>query len=418
MIIFVRYIDPRQTKINRHLAVRVGCLSNCLFHDRAREKQKTADDLIDALMTPFDEAGGTLTDAVGLNSGVTRGSVTTADIGGSYNHIAQDGRGMENARRCSRSMLRACAVLWILLWLYSLCSDYVANATHQTPFVSECESGGSEGCTSSRVCALLHSAASAAAGASPRVLVALPVGQKGRHHVEMILHKLASPHFDVFLFEYGTADFLDSPWPIRVVRLAYPTQMKWWYIQRFITPQRVAAYDHVWIIDDDADISHIEPAHLMQVMQHHNISMAQPAQRSPGGWWSINRQQFHAADTQRIGRWTNFVEAGPAIIFQRHFYQTCAWPFLQEDLTSGYGFDSMLAQHCHHTLGFERFAVIDRLPLLHLDLKTASDTKAKNRPRFDPVTELAAYQTRYPHLAINHERDGYRSYGYVVDAAP
>jgi hypothetical protein len=245
-------------------------------------------------------------------------------------------------------------------------------------------------------------------------LVVMAVGGKGKHHVNKLVLQFGFDHFDYMFFQYDTSDWSDFDWIDRVVCIRLPAQMKWWYIKRFVTPMVSQRYNFIWVVDDDAGVAHIDATLFEQILTRHNVSMAQPAQRYPGGWWSINRQQFHARDSHRVGRWVDFVEGGPIIVFQSNFYCQCAWEFIQEDLTSGYGLDSMMARYCEQQYGIREFAVIDLLPLDHWDLKTASK-KDKKRPLYDPVAELKAYKDRFPDLEVNEDRDGYHTRGYITD---
>lgn len=263
-----------------------------------------------------------------------------------------------------------------------------------------------------------HSLCEVSRNFSMRSLVVMAVGDKGKSTASAFIQHLGFANFDYMLFHYDSSDWSKVEWIDSVISVRYPGHMKWWYIQRFVTPLEAHKYEFIWVVDDDAGVESIPPLEFLGLLRRQNISMAQPAQRAPGGWWSINKQQHHSRESHRVGRWVNFVETGPLIVFRRDLYSQCVWPFIQEDLTSGYGLDSMLAQHCTQQLGASRFAVIDRYPMDHFDLKTASSSKGgKRKLLYDPMAEMRAYEQRFPHLQVNLDRDGYSTLGYITDTA-
>ncbi|CAL5075699.1 unnamed protein product [Urochloa decumbens] len=97
----------------------------------------------------------------------------------------------------------------------------------------------------------------AAAPAAPppkrKSILAVPVGIKNKDVVNRLVSKFPADDFAVMLFHYDGAveQWGDFDWSERAVHVAAKGQSKWWFAKRFLQPDVVAAYDYVFIWDED-----------------------------------------------------------------------------------------------------------------------------------------------------------------------
>lgn len=246
-------------------------------------------------------------------------------------------------------------------------------------------------------------------------LVTIPVGLKGKDAVNNIIQKLGFDKYTFMLFQYDKSDWTSSaPWADKVIRIQYPHQMKWWYLKRFVTPQALDNFEYLISLDDDVALDNIDMDKMIAIFRRHNIDLGQPAQTGSGfAYWHNQVQQHHAPETHRVGRWVDFVECGPFTVISRQMWQSCIWDMVQEDLTSGIGLDLVWGGHCNKQ-GFNRYAVIDKYPVIHLDLKTARE-KDGTGPRYNPDPEMWTYLNRFKDIKVNLDRDGFKTLGYIED---
>lgn len=57
----------------------------------------------------------------------------------------------------------------------------------------------------------------------------------------------------------------------------FVSQMKWWYMKRFVTPQVAESYEYIFAIDEDSDPEHIDINGVLEILRTHQIHIAQPA---------------------------------------------------------------------------------------------------------------------------------------------
>eukprot|EP01112_Ceratiomyxa_fruticulosa_P008089 TRINITY_DN2098_c0_g2_i1.p1 TRINITY_DN2098_c0_g2~~TRINITY_DN2098_c0_g2_i1.p1 ORF type:complete len:447 (-),score=71.66 TRINITY_DN2098_c0_g2_i1:48-1388(-) len=195
-------------------------------------------------------------------------------------------------------------------------------------------------------------------------LVAVPVGNKAKPVVDKWVRKFGTNDFTFVFFVYDDSDWNEFDWHSKVVFIRYPKQGKYWYIKHFISVDIARAYKTVWLGDDDVDVEHIDPTAVLEAIEKNGIQMCQPA-HAPGHRFShpITVQQNQEGS---VGRWVNFCEIGPLLIFSSKAYE-CAYTLIQPDLPQGWGYDLMFTEYCQ----FDKVAIVDKYPIIHLNYKTA-----------------------------------------------
>ncbi len=161
------------------------------------------------------------------------------------------------------------------------------------------------------------------------------------------------PQFDIWLFVWDGEPFSEPAFSsCRVVyRDGYN---KWDFVRELMAPDQVCAYEHLFVWDDDLDITLFDPEFYLTVMTHNRLELAQPA---------LTRDSYvsHRITLQQagVGRFTDFVEV-MAPVWTRE-----AWPRWYEMLTPdnpwGWGYDLAAQSAC----GYKRMGIIDCTPVRH-----------------------------------------------------
>ncbi|KNE64714.1 hypothetical protein AMAG_10065 [Allomyces macrogynus ATCC 38327] len=225
--------------------------------------------------------------------------------------------------------------------------------------------------------------AGAAAPRAPPVLrhsglLAIPVGSKSRAAVSPLLDLFRKEGFHCILFHYERADVDDmAEWDAEVPRyrecvaVRVPGQTKFWFAKRYLTPAAVAAYDYLFLWDDDLAVPNADwsPTQFLTILRRHHIHVAQPALASG---LRDNPQhdvvRFHDdLVARRPGRFTNFVEV-MFPVFSRAAWANRIWATIPYDGHSFWGTDNLWYPLCA-SAGYCRFAVIDAMPVHHMDAR-------------------------------------------------
>ena len=141
-----------------------------------------------------------------------------------------------------------------------------------------------------------------------RNLLALTVGVKQKDVVDALVRTFlssastsdaasssdpASDAFSVILFHYdGEVDaLLTLPWSDDVVHVSVSKQSKWWYAKRFLHPDVVRPYDHVFLWDEDIDArdSKFDQREYLRIVRENGLHISQPAIVAGNGAWPITR---------------------------------------------------------------------------------------------------------------------------------
>jgi len=226
-------------------------------------------------------------------------------------------------------------------------------------------------------------------------LLAVPVGKKGLETglVDKMVQKFGFEHFAIMLFHFDDADYTQYEWYDQCVHITVIGQMKWWFIKRFLTPQLVVSYEFIFIWDDDMDVELFDPIAYLDLVRKYQLHLSSPAQLPLNGEktsiWNLMMQPENVDFNETPIRYTNFVECASPVASSKSW--PCLWDVLQNDLSSGWGYDLAWYMLCNDIL--DRHAgIVDAVPVIHNSTKTASDS---NNFKAQATKEQIALQKRF-----------------------
>ncbi|KAI9224996.1 hypothetical protein BC828DRAFT_394892 [Blastocladiella britannica] len=238
-----------------------------------------------------------------------------------------------------------------------------------------------------------------ASKAAPRVpplklkpgILAVPVAALSVTTLAPVLDVFRAAGFAVYLFHWDGAAGVaawSAAWPAyaNVTSTIVLRQSKFWYAKRFLTPAVVQAYESVWLWDDDValDSLHVtegqwDPLIFVEIMRKYALAIAQPALSAgvrPYKQGDVVRWQPPAPGDGTIGRLTNFAEV-MFPVFSAAAWRDCVWESIPWDGHAYWGLDLVWYPHCA-TAGHCRMAVVDAMPVQHLDTKSFSQSTAEH----------------------------------------
>ncbi|KAI9219790.1 hypothetical protein BC828DRAFT_150230 [Blastocladiella britannica] len=244
-----------------------------------------------------------------------------------------------------------------------------------------------------------------------RGLLAMPVSFKAQRQVAPVLAKFRDEGFDVMFFHFDDSNWSDVPGYKESVSIRVAGQTKLWYAKRFLTPMVVENYDYIFLWDDDVGMdADWSPTKFVAIMQYYNIHVAQPSLRSGA------RKQYPQYNTVRwhpeiseggsVGRFTQFIEL-MFPVYSREAWQNCIWETLPYDGRSYWGIDNVWYPHCS-SIGYCRFAVIDAMPVDHLNTQTLTQRTSIN------LRELGRYLSMYKEICKPAPPESHRVPTYRV----
>ncbi|KAI9217692.1 hypothetical protein BC828DRAFT_440682 [Blastocladiella britannica] len=228
-----------------------------------------------------------------------------------------------------------------------------------------------------------------------RGLLAMPVSKKAQKQVAPILAKFRDEGFDIMLFHFDQADWSHVPGYNATTSIRVAGQTKFWYAKRFLTPMVVENYDYIFLWDDDVGLdADWSPTNFVSILQHHGVHVAQPALRGGArpGYPQYDTVRWHPEiqTAGKVGRFVEFIEV-MFPIYSREAWQNCIWETIPYDGRSFWGVDNVWYPHCS-SAGYCRFAVIDSMPVDHLDTRSLVQTPDVN------LRELGHYFDMYKSL--------------------
>ncbi|KAG8387660.1 hypothetical protein BUALT_Bualt02G0044500 [Buddleja alternifolia] len=188
----------------------------------------------------------------------------------------------------------------------------------------------------------------------PKYLVTFTVGLNQRNNINAAVQKF-SEDFQIMLFHYDgrTSEWDQFEWSQRAIHVSVRKQTKWWYAKRFLHPDLVAAYDYIFIWDEDLGVEHFNPEMYMQLVQKHGLDISQPGLEPNNGltWQMTKRRgdkEVHKETEEKPG-WCSDPHLPPcaafveimAPVFSREAWR-CVWHMIQNDLVHGWGLDFAL----------------------------------------------------------------------------
>ncbi|KZV39760.1 hypothetical protein F511_08222 [Dorcoceras hygrometricum] len=209
----------------------------------------------------------------------------------------------------------------------------------------------------------------------PKYLVAFTVGLDQKSNVDAVVKKF-SEEFQIMLFHYDghTSEWDQFEWSQRAVHVSVRKQTKWWYAKRFLHPDVVAAYDYIFIWDEDLGVEHFNAEKYIQLVKKHGLEISQPGLEPNNGltWQMTKRRgdrEVHK-DTEEKPGWCSDPRLPPcaafveimAPVFSREAWR-CVWHMIQNDLVHGWGLDFAL-RRCVNP-AHEKIGVVDSQWIVH-----------------------------------------------------
>jgi len=213
-----------------------------------------------------------------------------------------------------------------------------------------------------------------------KYLVTFTVGYGQKDNVDAAVKKF-SGNFTILLFHYDgrTTEWDEFEWSKRAIHVSVAKQTKWWYAKRFLHPDIVAAYDYIFIWDEDLGVEHFNAEEYIRLVRKHGLEISQPGLEPRNGlvWQMTKRRgdrEVHKETEEKPGRCNNplmppcaaFIEI-MAPVFSRDAWR-CVWHLIQNDLVHGWGLDFSL-QKCVEP-AHEKIGVVDAQWIVHQTFPT------------------------------------------------
>ncbi|KAL5793271.1 hypothetical protein ACOSP7_001865 [Xanthoceras sorbifolium] len=209
----------------------------------------------------------------------------------------------------------------------------------------------------------------------PKYLVTFTVGYNQRKNIDKAIRKF-SENFTILLFHYDgrTSEWEEFEWSKRAIHVSARKQTKWWFAKRFLHPDIVAAYDHIFIWDEDLGLDNFDAEEYIKLVRKHGLEISQPGLEANGGLtWEMTKKrddsEVHKKAEERNG-WCGDPHLPPcaafveimAPVFSRDAWR-CVWYMIQNDLIHGWGLDFALRKCVEPA--HEKIGVIDEQWIVH-----------------------------------------------------
>ncbi|XP_019175605.1 PREDICTED: uncharacterized protein LOC109170929 isoform X2 [Ipomoea nil] len=243
----------------------------------------------------------------------------------------------------------------------------------------------------------------------PKYLVTFTVGLEQKNNIDAAVKKF-SEDFQIMLFHYDgrTSEWDQFEWSRRAVHVSARKQTKWWYAKRFLHPDVVAAYDYIFIWDEDLGVEHFNADKYIQLVRKHGLEISQPGLEPNNGltWQMTKRRgdrEVHK-DTDEKPGWCSDPHLPPcaafveimAPVFSREAWR-CVWHMIQNDLVHGWGLDFAL-RRCVEP-AHEKIGVVDSQWIIHQVIPSLGNQAENGKAPWQGVrercrTEWAMFQDR------------------------
>lgn len=209
----------------------------------------------------------------------------------------------------------------------------------------------------------------------PKYLLTFTVGISQRDNINRCVKKF-SDDFQILLFHYDgrVSEWDELEWSKSAIHISVKKQTKWWYAKRFLHPDIVAAYEYIFIWDEDLGVEHFNGDRYIQLVKKHGLEISQPGLEPNNGltWQMTKRRgdkEVHMVTEEKPG-WCSDPHLPPcaafveimAPVFSREAWR-CVWHMIQNDLVHGWGLDFALrrcVQPAHEKIG-----VVDSQWIIH-----------------------------------------------------
>ncbi|CAN1253143.1 hypothetical protein LINPERPRIM_LOCUS8239 [Linum perenne] len=127
----------------------------------------------------------------------------------------------------------------------------------------------------------------------PKYLVTFTVGWNQRYNINAAVRKF-SDDFTIMLFHYDgrVTEWDEFEWSKTAIHVSVKRQTKWWYAKRFLHPDVVAAYDYIFIWDEDLGVEHFNADKYIHLVKKHGLEISQPGLEPNNGLtWQMTKRR-------------------------------------------------------------------------------------------------------------------------------
>ncbi|RDX97380.1 Secretory carrier-associated membrane protein 3 [Mucuna pruriens] len=276
---------------------------------------------------------------------------------------------------------------------------------------------------------------------SNRNLLAVPVGIRQKHNVDVMVQKFLPDNFAIILFHYDTNvdGWWDLDWSSKAIHITAQNQTKWyiliseffhrWFAKRFLHPDIVSIYDYIFLWDEDLGVEYFSPSRYIEIVKEEGLEISQPA-LDPNST-EIHHRITVRARTKKVHRrvyelrgktrcsdeskgppCTGFVE-GMAPVFSRSAWY-CTWHLIQNDLVHGWGVD-MKVGYCAQGDRTQNVGVVDSEYVVHKGIQTLGGSSPETaKIRRQSTWELKVFKDRW-NRAISEDSSWVNPFKRVPD---
>ncbi|XP_059633667.1 uncharacterized protein LOC132276312 isoform X1 [Cornus florida] len=258
----------------------------------------------------------------------------------------------------------------------------------------------------------------------PKYLVTFTVGIGQKNNVDAAVKKF-SENFTILLFHYDghVTEWDEFEWSKRAIHVSIRKQTKWWYAKRFLHPDIVAAYDYIFIWDEDLGVEHFNAEEYIKLVRKHGLEISQPGlEPNRGLTWQMTKRrgdrEVHKETEEKPG-WCSDPHLPPcaafveimAPVFSRDAWR-CVWHMIQNDLVHGWGLDFAL-RRCVEP-AHEKIGVVDSQWIVHQSVPSLGNQgEAENgKAPWQGVRDRCKKEwTMFQNRVANAERTYYKAKG-------
>ncbi|KAB2089123.1 hypothetical protein ES319_A03G040600v1 [Gossypium barbadense] len=245
----------------------------------------------------------------------------------------------------------------------------------------------------------------------PKYLVTFTVGIDQMNNIDKCVKKF-SEVFQIMLFHYDgrTTEWDRLEWSKTAIHVSARKQTKWWFAKRFLHPDIVAAYEYIFIWDEDLGVENFNAERYIELVKKHDLEISQPGlEPNVGLTWQMTKrredQEVHKFTKEKPG-WCSdphfppcaaFVEI-MAPVFSQEAWR-CVWYLIQNDLVHGWGLDFAL-RRCVSP-AHEKIGVVDSQWIVHQGIRslgnqgeTLGGISPRDAVRIRSKIEWAMFQKR------------------------
>ncbi|MBA0678736.1 hypothetical protein Goari_020061 [Gossypium aridum] len=127
----------------------------------------------------------------------------------------------------------------------------------------------------------------------PKYLVTFTVGIDQMNNIDKCVKKF-SEDFQIMLFHYDgrTTEWDRLEWSKTAIHVSARKQTKWWFAKRFLHPDIVAAYEYIFIWDEDLGVENFNAERYIELVKKHDLEISQPGlEPNVGLTWQMTKRR-------------------------------------------------------------------------------------------------------------------------------